>query len=58
MTAAIPSPRRVVVTGMGMVTALGQGVEPTWEGVVAGRSGALSCSPLEEGAGPLSAAGS
>jgi 3-oxoacyl-[acyl-carrier-protein] synthase II len=39
MTAAIPSPRRVVVTGMGMVTALGQGVEPTWEGVVAGRSG-------------------
>jgi 3-oxoacyl-[acyl-carrier-protein] synthase II len=39
MTAAIPSPRRVVVTGMGMVTALGQGVEPTWKGVVAGRSG-------------------
>ena len=39
MTAAVPSPRRVVVTGMGMVTALGQGVEPTWEGVVAGRSG-------------------
>ena len=39
MTAAIPSPRRVVVTGMGMLTALGQGVEATWEGIVAGRSG-------------------
>ena len=31
--------RRVVVTGMGAVTALGQGVGPTWEGLVAGRSG-------------------
>lgn len=31
--------RRVVVTGMGAVTALGQGVRPTWEGLVAGRSG-------------------
>ncbi|HYM85041.1 MAG TPA: beta-ketoacyl synthase N-terminal-like domain-containing protein, partial [Candidatus Dormibacteraeota bacterium] len=31
--------RRVVVTGMGAVTALGQGVAPTWEGLVAGRSG-------------------
>jgi len=34
-----PSERRVVVTGMGAVTALGQGVRPTWEGLVAGRSG-------------------
>jgi 3-oxoacyl-[acyl-carrier-protein] synthase II len=39
MTAPVPSPRRVVVTGMGMITALGQGVEATWEGIVAGRSG-------------------
>ncbi len=31
--------RRVVVTGMGAVTPLGQGVGPTWEGFVAGRSG-------------------
>ena len=31
--------RRVVLTGMGMVTALGQGVAATWEGLVAGRSG-------------------
>ncbi len=31
--------RRVVVTGMGAVSALGQGVERTWDGLVAGRSG-------------------
>src|SRR4029079_16499831 len=33
------APRRVVVTGMGMLTALGNDVESTWEGMVAGRSG-------------------
>jgi 3-oxoacyl-[acyl-carrier-protein] synthase II len=31
--------RRVVVTGMGMVTALGNDVPATWAGLVAGRSG-------------------
>lgn len=31
--------RRVVVTGMGMVTALGNDVSTTWAGLVAGRSG-------------------
>ncbi len=31
--------RRVVVTGMGAVTALGNDVASTWEGLVAGRSG-------------------
>jgi 3-oxoacyl-[acyl-carrier-protein] synthase II len=31
--------RRVVVTGMGMITALGNDVESTWAGMVAGRSG-------------------
>ena len=31
--------RRVVMTGMGAVTPLGIGVEPTWEGMRAGRSG-------------------
>jgi 3-oxoacyl-[acyl-carrier-protein] synthase II len=31
--------RRVVVTGMGAVTALGNDVGSTWEGLVAGRSG-------------------
>jgi 3-oxoacyl-[acyl-carrier-protein] synthase II len=32
-------PRRVVVTGMGMITALGNDVASTWAGMVAGRSG-------------------
>jgi len=32
-------PRRVVVTGMGMVSALGSDVASTWDGLVAGRSG-------------------
>jgi 3-oxoacyl-[acyl-carrier-protein] synthase II len=32
-------PRRVVVTGMGTLTALGNDVASTWEGMVAGRSG-------------------
>ncbi|MDI1302750.1 MAG: beta-ketoacyl-ACP synthase II [bacterium] len=31
--------RRVVVTGMGMLTPLGCTVESTWEGIVAGKSG-------------------
>jgi 3-oxoacyl-[acyl-carrier-protein] synthase II len=33
------APRRVVVTGMGMLTALGNDVAATWAGMVAGRSG-------------------
>ena len=32
-------PRRVVVTGIGMVTALGANAAESWEGIVAGRSG-------------------
>lgn len=32
--------RRVVITGMGALTPLGLGVESSWEGLVAGRSGA------------------
>jgi 3-oxoacyl-[acyl-carrier-protein] synthase II len=32
-------PRRVVVTGMGLVTSLGTGVENSWNGLVEGRSG-------------------
>ena len=30
---------RVVVTGLGMITPLGIGVEPTWSGLIAGKSG-------------------
>ncbi len=33
------NPRRVVVTGMGMVTALGNDVETTWKNLLAGKSG-------------------
>lgn len=36
--------RRVVVTGLGMLTPLGNTVASTWEGIVAGRSG---ISPIE-----------
>ena len=32
-------PRRVVVTGVGLITALGLNTEETWKGVLAGRSG-------------------
>ncbi len=34
-----PGGRRVVVTGMEVATALGAGLDETWEGLVAGRSG-------------------
>ncbi|MGH7704497.1 MAG: beta-ketoacyl-ACP synthase II [Candidatus Dormibacteria bacterium] len=36
---APPQQGRVVVTGMGVVTPLGIGVAPTWEGLLAGRNG-------------------
>jgi 3-oxoacyl-[acyl-carrier-protein] synthase II len=30
---------RVVITGLGLITPLGIGVEPTWQGIIAGKSG-------------------
>lgn len=32
--------RRVVVTGLGLLTPLGQGVDVTWKNILAGKSGA------------------
>ncbi len=39
--------RRVVVTGLGMVTPLGCGVEPTWKRILAGQSGAKKIDTFE-----------
>ena len=39
--------RRVVVTGMGIVSPLGCGVEPTWENILAGKSGAKRIDDFE-----------
>jgi len=51
MTWAWPQqPRRVVVTGMGAVTALGNDVETTWAGLLAGRSGAARIATFDPSA--------
>jgi 3-oxoacyl-[acyl-carrier-protein] synthase II len=42
-----PVPRRVVVTGMEAVTALGPSLEATWDGLVAGRSGIRTISRFD-----------
>src|ERR1700722_4663362 len=39
--------RRVVVTGLGMVTPLACGVEPTWRRLIAGESGARTIERFE-----------
>jgi 3-oxoacyl-[acyl-carrier-protein] synthase II len=40
-------PRRVVVTGMGMVTALGNDVASSWAGLAAGRSGVATITSFD-----------
>jgi 3-oxoacyl-[acyl-carrier-protein] synthase II len=40
-------PRRVVVTGMGMVTALGNDVASSWAGLAAGRSGVTAITSFD-----------
>jgi 3-oxoacyl-[acyl-carrier-protein] synthase II len=48
MTGYWPSePRRVVVTGMGMLTALGNDVAATWRGMVAGQSGVTTIASFD-----------
>ena len=49
--------RRVVVTGMGLVTPLGTGVEKNWEGLMAGRSGIGMITRFEAGDYPTRIAG-
>ena len=44
------SRRRVVVTGLGMVSPLGNDVASTWEGILAGRSGACDIDKFDASA--------
>ena len=39
--------RRVVITGLGMVTPLGCGVDETWTNLLAGKSGARKVTEFE-----------
>jgi 3-oxoacyl-[acyl-carrier-protein] synthase II len=45
--------RRVVVTGVGAITALGNDVESTWDAMVAGRSGVRAISLFDAAAFPV-----
>jgi 3-oxoacyl-[acyl-carrier-protein] synthase II len=49
--------RRVVITGMGLITPLGIGVEPSWQGLIAGRSGIGSISAFDSSDLPVHIAG-
>lgn len=49
--------RRVVVTGLGLVTPLGTGVEKSWEGIVAGRSGVVRITKFDASTFPTKIAG-
>ncbi len=45
--ASLNGRRRVVITGLGAVTPLGNDVESTWEGLLAGRSGAAEITQFD-----------
>lgn len=49
--------RRVVVTGLGLITPLGIGVERSWEGLTAGRSGIRRITQFDASAFPTQIAG-
>ena len=50
-------PRRVVVTGVGLVSPLGVGTEATWEGLVSGRSGVGPITGFDASSFPVKIAG-
>ena len=49
--------RRVVVTGVGMITPLGIGVEQSWKGLLAGRSGIRKITQFDAAGFPTQIAG-
>src|ERR1051325_801744 len=49
--------RRVVITGIGMISPLGIGNEPTWQGLVEGRSGGHRITKFDASAFPCQIAG-
>lgn len=49
--------RRVVITGVGLVTPLGTGVEKNWEALMAGRSGIGPVTRFDVSAFPVKIAG-
>src|SRR5436305_617203 len=49
--------RRVVITGLGIISPLGVGNEPTWQGLIEGRSGVGRITRFDASAYPCQIAG-